>query len=225
MRLPVFFILTLSVLMIAACQGPPPIVYEIEVTAEVTRIVVVTATPQGTFGPIQSGATAEATEETEPGVTPSPTTQPFPTPVVNRIYVAEQRYENGRMFWLEPINQIWVLYSDAEEERNIWAVYTDTFQEGQPETDPTIVPPEGLFQPERGFGKLWRENPEVQEALGWALEPELGHVTDYEYRAGGRVENNSYISGPGYHLITSLYGDVFRFNEEDWTWEVAASSP
>ena len=41
-------------------------------------------------------------------------------------------------------------------------------------TDPAIVPPDGRFQPIRGFGKLWRERPDVRDRLGWALGVELG---------------------------------------------------
>ena len=124
------------------------------------------------------------------------------------------------MFWVQPVGQIWVLTVNEDNER-IWSVYDDTFVEGQVEIDPEIIPPEGLYQPERGFGKLWRENPEVRDAIGWALEPELGHTTRYEYYAGGNVNgNNEYIPGPGDHLVESLYGDVFEFDEETFTWSI-----
>ena len=69
--------------------------------------------------------------------------------------------------------------------------------------------------------KLWRENLEVRTALGWALDDELGHTTRYEYHHGGALgANNQYIAGPGYHLVESLYGDTFRFNEVDSTWQI-----
>ncbi|MFN2189329.1 MAG: hypothetical protein ACK2T3_11230, partial [Candidatus Promineifilaceae bacterium] len=38
----------------------------------------------------------------------------------------------------------------------------------------------GMYQPVRGFGKLWREHPEVQERLGWALSRELGFDSTYQ---------------------------------------------
>ncbi len=229
-----------TLLLLTACQGPPP-----------TQIVlVVTATPETTTETTQTGdtnidaqsaddtQTDEATEEPtatlEPSITPTatttPTPDPFPTPVEGQIYVAEQRFEDGWMFWVEPVAQIWVLTieesEDGEETNRIWSVYEDSFAEGEPEIDPEIVPPEGLYQPERGFGKLWRENPEVREAVGWALEPELGHTTRYEYHAGGEVitdeetEELEYEPGPGYHLVESLFGDLFQFNEDDFSWSV-----
>lgn len=47
------------------------------------------------------------------------------------------------------------------------------------ESDPTIVPPPGLYQPVRGFGVAWRDEQIpagygelVQERLGWAINPE-----------------------------------------------------
>jgi hypothetical protein len=223
-RLLSFILLTIA-LLITACQGPPP-----------TQIVlVVTATPDSANLPtddaeissqsVADEATEEPTETLEPSITPTttttPTPDPFPTPVEGQIYVAEQRFEGGWMFWLQPVGQLWVLTVNKDNE-GVWSVYDDTFIEGDAEIDPEIVPPEGLYQPERGFGKLWRENPEVREAIGWALDVELGHTTRYEYRAGGAVnEDNEYESGPGYHLVESLFGDTFRFNEGSFTWQLA----
>jgi hypothetical protein len=218
------FILFAIILLIAACQGPPP-----------TQIVlVVTATPDSANEPtddaeISSQTVAEEptdvpTATLEPSITPTatttPTPDPFPTPVEGQIYVAEQPFEDGWMFWLQPVGQLWVLTVN-EENQGVWSVYEDTFIEGQVEIDPEIVPPEGKYQPERGFGKLWRENPEVREAIGWALEVELGHTTRYEYNAGGSVNDDmEYIPGPGYHLVDSLYGDTFKFNEGSFTWQL-----
>lgn len=228
MRIRSFFISLIAViLLVTACQGPPP-----------TQIVlVVTATPDGASEPTTSNndndsqseeatdeATEEPTETLEPSITPTPTTtptpDPFPTPVEGQVYVAEQRFEEGWMFWLQPVGQIWVLTIN-EENQGVWSVYEDTFLEGEAEIDPEIVPPEGMYQPERGFGKLWRENPEVRDAIGWAMEAELGHTTRYEYHAGGTVDdNNEYEPGPGYHLVESLFGDTFRFNEGSFTWQI-----
>ena len=54
-----------------------------------------------------------------------------------------------------------------------WAQYPDTFVEGDPESDESLVPPPGLSQPIRGFGMIWRNNPRVRERLGWATSPEV----------------------------------------------------
>jgi hypothetical protein len=53
----------------------------------------------------------------------------------------------------------------------VWLPYADTWQEGQ---DPGGAPgPQpGLYEPRRGFGKVWRENAAVRECLGFATTPD-----------------------------------------------------
>lgn len=204
-----FILLGLLVLAVAACQNQPP----------TQIVVVVTATPEETSieATPEASETASAPALTVPTATftpqPTATTDPLPTPVISQIQVAEQVFEKGRMFWLQPVDQIWVLVVTREGGGD-WSVYQDTFEDGEPESDPSIVPPNGFQQPERGFGKLWRENPDVREALGWAITPEFGYVTRYEYHriAPERAD--------GYHLLTSLYEEGFRFNEADSTWQL-----
>jgi hypothetical protein len=139
--------------------------------------------------------------------------------VFAQVQVAEQLFENGRMFWVEPIKQIWVLQITSEG-HGTWASYEDTYVDGEPETDPSLVPPDGRYQPERGFGKLWRESGNLRQELGWGVTPEFGYISQYEYHAGGSVDaSGQYVRGPGYHIVFSLGGELFRFNE-DGTWQL-----
>ena len=62
-----------------------------------------------------------------------------------------------------------MLYSNG-----LWQSVADTFVDGQPESDPAIVAPWGYYQPIRGFGKVWREEPGVRDRLGWGTEKERG---------------------------------------------------
>jgi hypothetical protein len=163
--------------------------------------------------PATLAATADSARQNE--ATPIPPV--FPTPVRASVQVAEQLFEGGRMFWLQPTRQIWVLTITAEGRGN-WSVYEDTYRDGvDPARDPSIVPPEGRLQPERGFGKLWRESVEVREALGWAVTPEFGYISDYAYVVNGTDDAGNFI---GYHVLFSLYGEQFRFNEIDGTWQL-----
>ncbi|MDL1901344.1 hypothetical protein FBR02_11290 [Anaerolineae bacterium CFX9] len=162
----------------------------------------------------QASQTPRATQT--PSVTPLPSG--FPTPVVAEIQVAEQLYERGRMFWLQPTDEIWVLVI-TEEGRGTWSVYPDTYADGEVLAE-IPSPGDGLIVPERGFGKLWRESQTVRDALGYAVTPEFGYVSPYVYNAGGSMSGSRYTPGPGYHIIYSLYGEQFRFNEVDGTWQL-----
>ncbi|RMG84659.1 MAG: hypothetical protein D6712_10905 [Chloroflexi bacterium] len=223
MRLRVLIFLVLA-LVIAACQGPPPTMYVLVVTATPEGGTAVAASADNSADTTQEAPTEEPEIPTTPTITPTP--DPFPTPVINQVQVAEERFEHGRMIWLRPVDQIWVMLDEDADGQGVWRIYDDTFEEGEMEFDPELEPPEGLHQPIRGFGKLWRENLEVREALGWALEPEVGYVTRYEYHFGGQVdENNVYTPGPGYHIVENLFGEVYRFDEESGTWEIIESGP
>ena len=204
--------------LLTACQGQSTSPADLTATADAEALAQAVATANS----IAATATAvQAATDAAPTATPTvtPTPDPFPTTVIGSIYVAEQRFEGGWLFWLQPNSQIWVL-SVADDGQNIWSVYDDTFVDGEAESDPQIVPPEGRLQPIRGFGKLWRENPEVRQTIGWALQIEQGHTTRYEYHHGGFVDdNNKYVAEPGYHLVTSVNGDIFKFIEEAFTWQ------
>jgi hypothetical protein len=244
MRLRVLFMLCF-VCALAACQGVPPTVVYIVVTAtpdatttarEATRDAAVTLvaqaiTPSST-APIPTRTPAPPTPAspdtaspapTSPGPTPLPAG--FPTPVIAQITVAEQLFEGGRMFWIQPTGQIWLLTLTGEG-RGDWAIYADDFTESDIASDPALVPPAGRYQPERGFGKLWREADAIRQALGWGVTPEFGYVSRYEYHAGGSIDpaTGVYTPGPGYHILFSLGGELFRFNEADSTWTLGDAS-
>ncbi|MGB7341007.1 MAG: hypothetical protein WBC91_19080 [Phototrophicaceae bacterium] len=235
-----FVALCLIVMMIlTACDAGDgqDILIEMEVTSIVTQIVVVTATSEGdtsiaqantTPAPLTVNTVEPSTDETTtatPAVSPTagPTATPnvFPTPIVGEILIAEQDFQNGKMFWLQPIDQIWVATTNDAGEQ-LWINRDDIFEDGMVENDPQLTPPaQGLFQPIRGFGFLWRTEENLQTTLGWATGDEFGHTTNYEYHWGGTVnENNVYEAGPGYHLITTLNRTVYRFDEATRTWSI-----
>jgi hypothetical protein len=187
-----------------------------------TELVVVTATPIGATR--EPTATREAADEATdtPVPTPTPTLHPaFPTPEVGTVDVAEQVFENGRMFALLDRREIWVAILTRPNSGE-WLVFEDEFKEGRtPELSPTMTPPAGLSQPIRGFGLVWRENEDVQERIGWAELPEFGFTTEYRYDAGGFInEDGRYVPRPGKYALTSLGGETFIFYEADSTFDL-----
>lgn len=80
---------------------------------------------------------------------------------------AWEPFEGGQMLWRGDLRRIYVLLGAGT-----WMVYDDEWREGDVEWDGSIVPPAGLHQPVRGFGLLWRDEPGVQVALGWATATE-----------------------------------------------------
>ncbi len=83
------------------------------------------------------------------------------------VTMAEQSFEHGRMLWTSSNLQVYVLL-----ESGTWQAFEDTFAEGvDPAYDPALPPPPQ--QPQRGFGKVWRQHlGGPQAAIGWALEHE-----------------------------------------------------
>jgi hypothetical protein len=97
---------------------------------------------------------------------------------------AEQLFEHGRMIWVADgtsgggaVPRVLVLYDDTP---STYQDYADTWTEAEPDSDPSIVPPADLYQPTRGFGKVWRGNTAVRDGLGWALAPEQGFATQWQ---------------------------------------------
>lgn len=222
--------LILVAVFLAACSAVQPTVLVMEVTREVPVTVIVTAvTTSGPISLVTGTPTATALGAPLITATPSvtPTLNPFPTPVVGQVFVADQPFENGRMFWVQPVDQIWVLTTNANGE-TIWQVFQDAFVDGMIERDPAIIvpPTPNLFQPERGFGKLWRENDALRDQLGYAVGEELGYTTRYEYHAGGEVNlQGTYVPASGYHILETLDKDVYTFYEGSRTWNVTKAKP
>lgn len=224
--------------LFAACQNSPQ---PIEYLIEVTRVVTVVVTPEGgcncadaqavdaddtsaitptiAITPVNNAdGDTTVVAETTPEVSPTP--DPFPTPEIAEVFVAQQPFQNGQMFWIRPIDQIWVITTNAEGEQT-WQVYQDTFEDGMQESDPEFTPPiSGLYQPVRGFGKLWRETDTLREQLGYGVAQEVGYLGIYEYHYGGTVENGEFEQSSGYHILRAIDGTTYRFNEGTWTWEI-----
>lgn len=75
---------------------------------------------------------------------------------------------------------VYVLYEDGS--------FQEVFDTFDPDTEPLSgkeTPPAGLFEPVLGFGKVWREQPGVREALGWATAAETHGVGRFQIFGSG----------------------------------------
>lgn len=81
---------------------------------------------------------------------------------------AIQDMQNGQMLWIqlgEATGTIFAMLPGAN-----YNVYQDTWTEDMPDV-PDVSIPGGLYPPHRGFGKVWIENMDLRNAIGWAVEP------------------------------------------------------
>jgi hypothetical protein len=95
---------------------------------------------------------------------------------------AEQNFEHGYMFWNGDARRIYVFSASS----NTWRSYADTWTEGEPPAA-VLTPPPGTYQPVRGFGKLWLDQPEVRQALGWATGQERAVQAAWQAFAHGAM--------------------------------------
>lgn len=122
---------------------------------------------------------------------------------------AEQAFEHGWMIWVGEEDRIYVLYND-ETFSPKWQAFQDEWNEGDPIDDPSITPPPGFYQPVRGFGLVWREQPNVRDRLGWALAPEAAYTT--------QVQRTSYYKY-NHTYIRAYDGNVWHLEPEHSGWE------
>jgi hypothetical protein len=77
---------------------------------------------------------------------------------------ALQIYQNGLMVWRGDKPEIYVLLGDGT-----WSEFPDTWDASQREGGFFKPPSDKLFEPQRGFGKVWREQLGGDKAkIGWA---------------------------------------------------------
>lgn len=88
--------------------------------------------------------------------------------------VVVQRFERGWMLWVARHDTapptIYALFEDSQQ----YARFDDTYVAGKDPDSAGLTAPPGVFEPVRGFGKIWREASAagVRDRLGWATAPE-----------------------------------------------------
>jgi len=146
---------------------------------------------------------------------------------VQLLEAAGQDFEGGRAYRYDPdpsytIDQrgtVFIIYNDGE-----WVTFPDNWDASQPSSDPELTVPDGRYQPIESIGKIWRENADVRNRLGWAYEPQS--------RFQGRIQY--YLVQPGtpsgdthfFFIDHGARGAVLLLNSVDMgpnKWEVAGS--
>jgi len=110
--------------------------------------------------------------------------------------MAAQNFQQGTMIWRSAGN-IYALSAEPVDgtSTRYWRV-PDLWQEGDPESDPSLTAPPDVQQPIRGFGLAWRSNAMIRGAIGWATSGESGYSGTYQ-----AFERGAMLTGPA--------GDVF----------------
>jgi hypothetical protein len=88
------------------------------------------------------------------------------------LVAARQPFERGAMLYVQGSpGTIYALDIGSRFRR-----FDDTWVEGVDPASTGLTPPPGLLEPARGFGKVWRDHPDLQVQLGWATAPEAGQT-------------------------------------------------
>ncbi len=174
-----------------------------------TRTEVPTRTPRPTRTPLFTATPVTPTPlpcDTRWFFTPRPYNCPMSAYELGpSVY---QQFEHGFMVWFGADHVIFAVFQSTGKTR--WGQYTDTWTADMPDSDPSLVPPEGLLQPVRGFGLVWRSARGVQQRLGWASSPEVS----YEGALQVDILGNRYLRGP--------HGEVYQLNADLTNWQMIA---
>jgi hypothetical protein len=115
------------------------------------------------------------------------------------VWMAEEFFQGGSMYWRHDMERIYVLYRNGT-----WTSFPNTWTVGMPEFDPAIFAPPGYYQPIRGFGKVWREQGAVRTGLGWATTQERGFFGSVQPFTGGTM------------LWSNVRGILVLYNDGRW---------
>lgn len=132
-----------------------------------------------------------------------------------RVY----RYAPDPAYTADQRGTVYVIYNDGE-----WLTFPDGWDASQPANDPSLVVPSGRYQPVDSIGKVWRENVDVRNRLGWAYEPQskfLGRFQTYSVQSGMPSGDTHF-----FFIDHGKWGKVLLLNSVDMgpnKWEIAGN--
>jgi hypothetical protein len=169
-----------------------------QVSGQVQVLVSVTMPPTNTLMVPTPTATPYPTDTPVPTETPSPTPLPpcsirvtdifvnqwersqlgCPISALQTTWAADQFFQHGYMLWRQDADRIYVFFDNDTVQS-----FEDLWESPQPECR-GVTPPPVLYEPCRGFGKVWHDElGGPNAAVGWAVEEEVGFdlvVQDFE---------------------------------------------
>lgn len=136
-----------------------------------------------------------------------------------RSHAAAQRFERGRMIWVETLGVYYVFLYGDRPTLQPFRQLTDPLAlkpNASPDNRIGLAPPPGHSEPVSGFGLLWREEAYGAEGLraqlGWAVEPEFGFDTQIQCEAALTYSWSCYVQTPertilnyGYTRLVGMY--------------------
>ena len=124
--------------------------------------------------------------------------------MVLNTWTVWQPFEHGVMIWTQEGGRTYVLLDDASPFKP-YQIVSDSLGLPLPEPDPSIVPPEGFYVPERGFALFWRGlvpgHAWVRERLGWATAPVAAYSGFFQCRTDAGDAARCYLNGPRDEII------------------------
>ena len=181
-------------------------------TRTATNTPTATITPTATYTPTRTPRLSRTFSPTVPSATPTfipcpdrwfftprPEYCPMGPYVIGPTLM--QQFERGFMIWFGTQRTIFVAFQPAAKPR--WQQFADKYADGIPESDPALVPPNGLIQPVRALGFLWRSTPRLRQRLGWATSPEIAYQGVLQIDILG----NRYVQGAA-REVYQLSGDL-----------------
>lgn len=99
---------------------------------------------------------------------------------VLEVQAAYQAFERGFMIWRGDTREIYV-FSNATGQSY---VVPDTWTENET-IEIAAQPPAGQYAPERGFAKVWLNQVDVMNGLGWATAPEMPYTMRVQTSGAG----------------------------------------
>ncbi len=140
-----------------------------------------------------------------------PSPNDCPAGPARETILIEQPFERGRMIYVQESNLIYALFNDGFTPS--WIVLENRYNPAtDAESEPGFVPPEGLYQPVRQIGFVWRGNDVVRNRLGLGIQPDSN--------VQGFIQSANTADGDTTLYIASSDGSVLQLLPEGSQWQI-----